>query len=40
MCDPFKNRANKVLEIAYEIYIEYGVDYLKKCIDEAIEKIR
>lgn len=40
VCDPFKNRANKVLEIAYEIYIEYGVDYLKKCINEAIEKIK
>ena len=40
VCDPFKNRANKVLEVAYEIYNEHGINYLEKCIDEAIEKIK
>lgn len=33
-CDPFKNRANKMLEVAYEIYKENGFDYLKECIEE------
>lgn len=33
VCDPFKNRANKLLEIAYKIYITKGMKYLKKCID-------
>ena len=34
VCDPFKNRANRLLEKAYEIYKEKGIDYLKKCVDE------
>lgn len=33
-CDPFKNRTNKMLEVAYKIYKEKGIDYLKKCMDE------
>jgi MoaA/NifB/PqqE/SkfB family radical SAM enzyme len=34
VCDPFKNRANKLLEEAYKIYKEKGYDYLKKCVDD------
>lgn len=34
VCDPFKNRTNKLLEKAYEIYLDKGVDYLKKCVDD------
>ena len=30
VCDPFKNRANKLLEIAYEIYKEDGLNFLIK----------
>ncbi len=33
VCDPFKNRTNLLLEKAYEVYKEKGLDYLKKCID-------
>lgn len=39
VCDPFKNRANKLLEVAYDIYSTKGLDYLKKCIEKAEEKI-
>lgn len=34
VCDPFKNRANRLLEVAYEIYTEYGIEELKKQINE------
>ncbi len=34
VCDPFKNRANKLLEVAYDIYVNKGIDYLKKCIEK------
>ena len=40
VCDPFKNRANRVLEIAYNIYMEHGTEYLKECIDECLKKIQ
>lgn len=33
VCDPFKNRTNLLLEKAYEIYNNKGIDYLKKCIE-------
>ena len=33
-CDPFKNRTNKMLEVAYKIYKEKGIEYLKECMDE------
>lgn len=39
VCDPFKNRTNRLLEIAYDIYINKGLDYLKKCIEETDKKI-
>ena len=34
VCDPFKNRANKLLEIAYNIYKDKGLQYLIDCIKE------
>ena len=40
VCDPFKNRANKLLEITYEIYKEKGIDYLKKCIEHTSLRIQ
>lgn len=40
VCDPFKNRANKLLEISYEIYKNKGIDYLKKCIEHTSLKIQ
>lgn len=40
VCDPFKNRANRVLEIAYNIYLEHGAAYLKECVEECIKKIQ
>lgn len=40
VCDPFKNRANRMLEVANDIYNEYGADYLFECINEAISKIK
>lgn len=33
-CDPFKNRANKMLEVAYEIFKEKGENYLRQCVDD------
>jgi len=39
-CDPFKNRANKLLQVAYEIYSTKGLDYLIKCIDDIDSKIK
>lgn len=33
-CDPFKNRTNKMLEVAYKIYKEKGIEYLRECMDE------
>ncbi len=40
VCDPFKNRANKLLEVAYEIYKTKGIEYLKKCIEYTEKKVR
>ena len=40
VCDPFKNRANKLLEVAYNIYSNKGLDYLIKCIDDVDFKIK
>ncbi len=40
VCDPFKNRANKLLEMAYNIYKEKGLDYLKECINYIDNKIK
>lgn len=40
VCDPFKNRANKLLETAYDIYRRNGIEYLKKCIEHAENKIK
>ena len=40
VCDPFKNRANKLLEITYEIYRNKGIEYLKKCIEHTSSKIK
>jgi len=40
VCDPFKNRANKLLQVAYEIYSTKGLDYLIKCIDDIDSKIK
>ncbi len=37
VCDPFKNRANRLLEIAYEIYKEDGLESLIKNIEEIKE---
>ncbi len=37
VCDPFKNRANRLLETIYNIYEKQGLDYLIECIKE-IEK--
>lgn len=34
VCDPFKNRANKLLEVAHDIYKTKGIDYLKKCVKD------
>lgn len=34
VCDPFKNRANKLLEVAHDIYKTKGIDYLKKCVQD------
>jgi len=39
VCDPFKNRANRLLEAAYNIYCEKGLDYLIQCIEEIDKKI-
>lgn len=33
-CDPFKNRTNTMLEVAYNIYKTKGIDYLKECMDD------
>lgn len=40
VCDPFKNRANKLLEMAYDIYCDKGIDYLKKCIEHTELKLQ
>lgn len=40
VCDPFKNRANKLLEVAYEIYCTKGLEYLIKCIEDISLKIK
>ena len=40
VCDPFKNRANKLLEAAYEIYCTKGLEYLIKCIKDIDLKIK
>ena len=40
VCDPFKNRANKLLEAAYEIYCTKGLEYLIKCIEDIDLKIK
>lgn len=37
VCDPFKNRANRLLEIAYKIYKEKGLETLIKNIEEIKE---
>ena len=37
VCDPFKNRANRLLEIAYEIYKKDGLESLIKNIEEIKE---
>lgn len=37
VCDPFKNRANRLLEIAYEIYKKDGIESLIKNIEEIKE---
>lgn len=34
VCDPFKNRSNRLLEQAYNIYNEYGIEELKREINE------
>lgn len=39
VCDPFKNRANKLLEITYNIYKEKGLEYLKNCINHTDQKL-
>lgn len=39
VCDPFKNRANKLLEVTYEIYRNKGIEYLKKCIEHTTSKM-
>ena len=38
VCDPFKNRANALLEDAYNIYKEDGLEYLLKCIEDIDNK--
>ena len=38
VCDPFKNRANRLLEIAYEIYKDDGLESLIKNIEEIKER--
>ena len=40
VCDPFKNRANKLLEMVYDIYCDKGIDYLKKCIEHTELKLQ
>lgn len=37
VCDPFKNRANRLLEISYKIYKEKGLETLIKNIEEIKE---
>lgn len=37
VCDPFKNRANKLLELAYQIYKEDGLEALIKSIERIKE---
>lgn len=36
VCDPFKNRANRLLEVAYQIYSDDGLDELIRQIDEIV----
>ena len=34
VCGHFKNRANKLLEIAHDIYKSKRIDYFKKCVQD------
>ena len=38
VCDPFKNRANKLLQVVYNIYKDKGIEYLKKCVEKTATK--
>ena len=37
VCDPFKNRANRLLKISYEVYKDEGLETLMKNIEEIKE---